>query len=104
MIQPSGPMVAAARKLLGLSQQELGDACGVSANIVNRFEVAASRPHGKNLEKMVAELEKRGIEFTNGTGLGVRLVFEKAAKYAAQQRAEQNAQRRNSPDALGSKP
>ena len=34
------------------------------------------------MEKIKTELEKRGIEFLNGTGIGVRLDYERAEKYA----------------------
>jgi len=34
------------------------------------------------MQKLVAELERRGIEFTNGDGAGVRINFAKAAEFA----------------------
>ena len=40
------------------------------------------KPQRANLEKIQAELERRGIEFTNGDGIGVRLNFQKAAEFA----------------------
>ena len=79
----SGLQVAAARKLLGLSQGELADACGVDPNTIKSIELGKSRPHQKSIEKIGAALILRGIEFSNGTGLGVRLDFKKASDFAA---------------------
>ncbi len=78
----SGRQVTAARNLLGITQQELGEACGLTTPTISRFESSTGHPHHGNLEKITAELEKRGIEFTNGTGIGVRLDFDKSAEYA----------------------
>jgi hypothetical protein len=41
--------------------------------------VLHAQPH---LAKIAAELERRGIEFTNGGGIGVRLDHAKAAEFA----------------------
>lgn len=72
---------------------ELGTAAGVSHMTVFRFEAGQAEPQRASLSKIQAELERRGIEFTNGTGIGVRLNYEKAAEYAratAQARNEAN--------------
>ena len=61
---------------------ELGTAAGVSHMTVFRFETGQAEPQRASLSKIQAELERRGIEFTNGTGIGVRLNYEKAAEYA----------------------
>lgn len=82
MRKVSGKQVEAARVLLGITQDELGDACDLNGKTISRFEGSTGQPHRANLARIVAELEKRGIEFTNGTGIGVRLDFEKAAQYA----------------------
>ena len=87
----SGKQVTAARDLLGITQVELGAAAGVSHMTVFRFETGQAEPQRASLSKIQAELERRGIEFTNGTGIGVRLNYEKAAEYAratAQARTE----------------
>jgi transcriptional regulator with XRE-family HTH domain len=80
----SGRQIAAARDLLGITQQELAEAAGVSKNTLIRFETGQGEPHAPNKAKIEQELFKRGIEFTNGTGIGVRLDYEKAQKFAAQ--------------------
>ena len=82
----TGAHVAAARELLRLSQSELAKMVGVGVSTIVRFENGVMEPHASNLEKIQAELEKRGIEFTNGGGVGVRLHYAKAAEFA---RAEQ---------------
>ena len=74
--------MTAARDLLGITQAELSEATGVALSTVFRFEAGQREPHRSNVEKLRAELERRGIEFTNGTGIGVRLNFEKAAEFA----------------------
>ena len=54
-----------ARDLLKITQVELADAAGVARHTVRRFEADEAVPQRANLEKIVAELERRGIEFTN---------------------------------------
>ena len=88
----AGKQVAAARELLGITQPELAAAAGVSENTVLKFETNKSEPYPATLEKIVSELQRRGIEFTNGDGAGVRINYAKAAEYArltAQDKAEQ---------------
>lgn len=88
----SGKQVAAARELLGITQPELAAAAGVSENTVLKFETNKSEPYPATLEKIVSELQRRGIEFTNGDGAGVRINYAKAAEYSrltAQDKPEQ---------------
>ncbi len=87
----SGKQVAAARELLGLSQTDLATVAGVGRRTVSKFEAGEGELRPTKLAEIQAELERRGIEFTNGSGIGVRLNFEKAAQYArtlAQSRSE----------------
>jgi transcriptional regulator with XRE-family HTH domain len=77
-MQLKGKQVAAARELLGLSQAELAQAIGVARQTIARFEEGLNQPYPRTLDAIRFELERRGIEFTNGTGLGVRLDFAKA--------------------------
>lgn len=74
----SGAQVAAARNLLRITQEELADAADVSYRTVLRFEAGQAEPQAVSLQKILSALERRGIEFTNGTGIGVRLDFAKA--------------------------
>jgi len=78
----SGSQVLAARDLLGLTQAELAEAAGVSDMTIANYETGKHEPQRGTVEKILAELERRGIEFTNGTGIGIRLVYEKAAEFA----------------------
>ena len=78
----TGAQVTAARNLLKITQEELAQASGVAEHTLYRFETDKTLPHQRTLNKILAELERRGIEFTNGTGIGVRLNFEKAAEFA----------------------
>lgn len=77
----SGKQVTAARDLLGITQAELAKAIGVTPATIFRFETAKHDPYPATLEKIRAELERRGIEFSNGSGMGVRLNYEKAAEF-----------------------
>lgn len=82
----SGKQVAAARELLGLTQDELAVAIGVTRVTLSRFERAEGEPQRDTLHKIEAELQRRGIEFTNGDGVGVRLNFTKATEFARAQK------------------
>jgi predicted transcriptional regulator len=67
----------AARALVGWSQSDLAEASGVSEPTIARLE-SEDGPIGGRIEtskKLIAALEKAGIEFIeeNGGGLGVRL-------------------------------
>lgn len=86
----SGKQVASARELLGITQGELASAAGVGLQTVVGFETGRTEPYPVNLAKILAELDRRGIEFTNGTGIGIRLNFEKAAEYARAVARDQN--------------
>lgn len=77
--------MTAARNLLGITQSELAAAAGVAKNTVFKFETSQVEPQRASLEKIQAELERRGIEFLNSTGMGVRLNFAKAAEAAREQ-------------------
>ena len=78
----SGKQVKAARDLLGITQGELGKATGLALNTISNFEAGKADPYQASLDKIIEALERRGIEFTNGTGIGVRLNYEKAAVFA----------------------
>lgn len=78
----SGPQILAARDLLGLKQAELAAAAGVSEMTILNYETSKHEPYPATVEKIRTELERRGIEFTNGDGAGVRINYAKAAEYA----------------------
>ncbi len=94
-MQLSGGHVIAARGLVGLSQKELADLVGVAPKTILRFEQGHRLPSTETIKKIQDELERRGIEFTNGTGTGVRLNHAKAAEFAraaGQARTEPSSQ------------
>ena len=74
----TGKQVTAARNLLGITQAQLAAASGVATQTVFHFEAGHTEPRRASLAQIKAELERRGIEFTNGDGIGVRLNFAKA--------------------------
>ena len=67
--------IKAARELLAWSQDRLATASGVSLPTIKRLESAEGDLGGRDetQTKIVAALEKAGIEFTNGDAPGVRL-------------------------------
>ncbi len=84
MIKISGRQIAAARELLSITQRELAEACGVHNLSISRLEAGSTtKPQPDTIRAIVRELLKRGIEFSNGTGIGIRLDYKKAAAYAA---------------------
>ncbi len=89
----SGKQITAARDLLGITQGELATACGVSTHTVFRFEAGKADPYRASLDKIVSELERRGIEFTNGDGAGVRINYAKAEAFARSVKAAAEPER-----------
>lgn len=77
-----GAQIAAARELLGVTQVELADWTGVSDRTIRDFETNKNDPSPATREKIRTELERRGIEFSNGDGAGVRINYAKAAEFA----------------------
>lgn len=77
----SGAQITAARNLLKITQEELGKDSGVSEQTIKRFEADHTVPQRATLAKILTALERRGIEFTNGDGAGVRINYAKAAEF-----------------------
>ena len=67
-----GEQVAAARRLLKMSQGELVEASGLSRRTVITFE-QGGRVRPETIEAVREVLIARGIEFTNGGEPGVKL-------------------------------
>jgi transcriptional regulator with XRE-family HTH domain len=70
--------IKAARELLAWSQEEIAKASGVSIPTIKRLEAAGGDLGGRpeTNEKIVAALEKAGVEFFDD-GQGVRLKPQK---------------------------
>lgn len=67
-----GEQVAAARKLLRITQRDLAAATGLTQQTINKFEAGGNmRP--ETVEAVREALLARGIVFTNGGAPGVQL-------------------------------
>lgn len=73
----TGNHLKAARALAGIDQERLAELSGVSINTVRNMEASGNRRVGgyaSTRDKVQHALEALGIEFTNGTSPGVRLI------------------------------
>lgn len=77
-MQITGRQVAAARELLKSTQAELAQSASIHESTVTIFEAGTHEPRPSTIRLIQETLERRGIEFTNGSGMGVRLDFAKA--------------------------
>lgn len=69
----TGRQIAAARELLDITQRELVEALGINGTTLARIESAKRRTReSQALTMIVKELERRGIEFINGTGVKLK--------------------------------
>jgi transcriptional regulator with XRE-family HTH domain len=86
---PTIPQFRAARGLLGWSQTKLAKEAGLSLPTVKRFETAAgARVSVDAVAKMRHAVERAGVEFTNGTRPGVRLIEAPAKVRSRSKKAE----------------
>lgn len=68
--------IRAARALIGITQEELAFASGVSSMSVKNVERGAANPRVSTLRALQQALEASGVEFicaADGRGVGVRL-------------------------------
>lgn len=72
-----GEQVAAARKLLRMTQVELAEATGLTKQTIVKFE-GGGHVRPETIEAVRLALLDRGIEFTNGGRPGVTLDLERA--------------------------
>jgi transcriptional regulator with XRE-family HTH domain len=89
MIKVSRTALKAARELLEITQEDLGQAASVTNVTISCIESGAREPKAATIRKIVRALTAMGIEFSNGTGVGVRLDYKKAAAYKAAQATTQ---------------
>jgi predicted transcriptional regulator len=68
-------LIRAARALLRWEQRDLAKASGVSLPTIKRLEVTPGplAAHSSTVTGLRRALESAGIEFTNGSGPGVRI-------------------------------
>lgn len=63
-------LLKAARVKLGLAQEQLAKAAGVSVKTISMFEGGKASSHESTRDAIQEALEKRGIVFTNGSKPG----------------------------------
>ena len=68
----SGRQLAAARTLLGWSQDRLAEAADLSRQALLRWENDQTIPQAATIQRVVHVIEAAGVEFTNGDQPGVR--------------------------------
>lgn len=64
--------IRAARGLLGLSQGWLAKLAGISPTALVNVETGTGDPKASTMAKIVAALEKEGVEFIDGPAEGVK--------------------------------
>ena len=92
-------LIRAARALLRWEQRDLARASGVSLPTIKRLEVAPGilAAHSTTVTAIRYALESAGIEFTNGSGPGVRLKRLDAAKIQRSGGHRSSAEKRRPP-------
>ena len=68
----SGRQLAAARSLLGWSQEQLATAADVTQFTIMSWETERHLPRQATIDRVRQAIEDRGVEFTNGGQPGVR--------------------------------
>lgn len=68
----------AARALLGLTTQQIAPELGVSPTTLNQLE-QGNGVRASTEAKIIAGLDRLGVEITNGDGTGARLRFPERA-------------------------
>ena len=68
----SGRQLAAARSLLGWSQEQLAAAADVTQFTIMSWETERHIPRQATIARVQQAIEDRGVEFTNGGQPGVR--------------------------------
>lgn len=53
----------AARAMVGWTQEQLAEAAGVGATMIETFETGRSRPHEANRQRLRSTLEQAGVMF-----------------------------------------
>jgi hypothetical protein len=92
-------LIRAARALLRWEQRDLARASGVSLPTIKRLEVAPGilAAHSTTVTAIRYALESAGIEFTNGSGPGVRLKRPDTAKIQRPGSHRSSAEKRRLP-------
>ena len=67
-----GRQLVAARGLLGWTQRQLATAADVHLDTIVTWEHGEHQPRESTMQRVVAAIDARGVEFTNGGQPGVR--------------------------------
>ena len=87
---PSARLLAAARTLLGLSQDEFAQLVGINPSVLKRLEAGKTSPRLATVERITRVFREHGIEFLSETDERVEgLVHQKriSARRKARSRA-----------------
>jgi hypothetical protein len=77
----NGPLCAAARALVEISQTRLAEKTGVPESVVREFEAGLTEPDAVTIQSLKAKLEEFGAVFLpdgRTMGAGVRLKFNRS--------------------------
>lgn len=77
-VQAPHNILAAARTALGMTQDELAKAAGVSRPTLTHLEAGRTKTYQDTRAKVQEALERRGIVFTNGDTPGFKIDKSKA--------------------------
>lgn len=71
----SSAQCRAARSLVGMNQNDLCAAAGITIKTLSDFEAGKTKPYARTLDALRAAMEAAGVVFIpeNGGGAGVRL-------------------------------
>jgi ribosome-binding protein aMBF1 (putative translation factor) len=73
MVEVTAGQLRAARELVGWSPADLAKAAAIRIEAIADFESGARAPRSATVKRLLAALEARGVEFTNGVRPGVKL-------------------------------
>ena len=76
----TGRQLAAARSLLGWTQEHLATAADVTRHTIKDWELEHSLPRQSTIDRVRAAIEARGVEFLNGGQPGVRMKAKPATE------------------------
>lgn len=65
-MRPSPKQIKAARVLIGITQEDLAKAAGLSLKALDNYEQGHSVPREATIAKIVRAFKDRGVTFSNG--------------------------------------
>jgi transcriptional regulator with XRE-family HTH domain len=70
----TGDQIAAGRRLIRMTQEELAQLSGITDRTIAAFETDKTIPHDSTIEALQTALEDQGLVFTTGENPGVIFV------------------------------